>query len=105
MKLKFFLLSRVSAIIGSHKPHKKNFVGRNNEGKPIYAKAKTLSKDISLETLFEQCDLSTATKRQKQQAKESVEKILEHFQNFGLIKNFEFMKKNGKFHSVKIDWD
>ena len=42
LKLKFYLLERITAIIGSHEKHKPHIVGRNKDGKPKYKSAKKL---------------------------------------------------------------
>ena len=100
LKLKFFLLERITAIIGSHKKHKPHRVGKTKDGKPIYKRAKRLRKIITFEDIFVQCDLSDATGRQRQQARETIAKILDHFKACKLISEWHFEKKNGAFYSV-----
>ena len=100
MKLKFFMLERITAIIGSHKKHKAHIVGKQKGGGFIFKRATKLQKIITFEDIFEQCELANATKRQKQQARESIEKILEHFKAKNLISEWHFEKENGKFYSI-----
>ena len=100
IKLKFFLLERITAIIGSHKNHKPHIVGRKKDGKPIYKRAKKLQKIITFEDIFDQCELSDATKRQKQQTRETIKKVLEHFKDKKFISEWHFEKKNGVYYSI-----
>ena len=100
LKLKFFLLERITAIIGSHKKHKPHRVGKTKDGKPIYKRAKRLRKIITFEDIFVQCDLSDATGRQRQQARETIAKILDHFKACKLIAEWHFEKKDGAFYSI-----
>lgn len=103
LKIKFFLLERVIQIIGSNKPRGKRFCGRAKDGKPIYKNiTDPLPKIILLEKLFAQCDLSDATLRQQQQARETISKVLDHFKAQGLITNWNFEKKKGKSYSISL---
>lgn len=103
LKLKFFLLERITAIIGSHKKHKAHISGKKKDGGFIYKRATKLQKIITFEDIFEQCELSDATKRQQQQARETITHILEHFKTEKLISEWHFEKKNGRFHAVIFD--
>ena len=100
MKLKFFMLERITAIIGSHKKHKAHIVGKQKGGGFIFKRATKLQKIITFEDIFEQCELANATKRQQQQARETIEKTLVHFKAKNLISEWHFEKKNGKFYSI-----
>ena len=105
LKIKSFLLEQVIQIIGSHKTRGKRFCGRGKDGKPIYKKiTEPLPKIILLEKLFAQCDLSDATKRQKQQARETIAKILDHFKSEGKITAWHFEPKHGKFYSIHFEF-
>lgn len=100
LKLKFFLLERITAIIGSHKKRNPHIVGKKKGGGFIYKGATKLQKIITFEDIFEQCELTDATKRQKQQARETITKILNHFVSKNLISEWHFEKKNGAFYSI-----
>ena len=104
MKLKFFLLERTTAIIGSHKKHKAHIVGKKKEGGFIYKRTTRLQKIITFEDIFEQCELLDATKRQKQQARDTIEKILNHFLEQNFISKWNLEKKNGSFYSIHFDF-
>ena len=104
LKLKFFLLERTTAIIGSHKKHKAHIVGKKKGGGYIYKRATKLQKIITFEDIFDQCELSDATKRQKQQARETITKILEHFKDKNFISEWHFEKKNGAFYSIHFEY-
>ena len=100
LKLKFFLLERITAIIGSHKKHKSHRVGRTKDGKPIYKRAIELRKIITFEDIFEQCDLSDAPVNRKAEYRAVIAKILDHFKAKNYISEWHFEKKNGSFYSL-----
>ena len=100
LSLKFYLLERITAILGSHKPHKKHFCGKGKDGKLAFKSATKLQKIILLDALFEQCGLSDAVKWQKQEARNVIKKTLDHFQAQHLISEWHFEKKNGAFYSI-----
>ena len=102
LSLKSYLLRRVLQIVGSYDNHKKHFRGKSKDGKNIYRKARELEKTILLDTLFAQCGLSDATKRQQQQARETITKVMNHFKSEHLISDWYFEKVGGKFRAVKI---
>lgn len=100
-KIKSFLMRRIVEVVGSHQPHKKHFAGFTKDKKPIFKQATKLQKKILFEKLFKQCDLADATIRQQQQAREIIEKILEHFKAQKLITEWNFEKdKNGKYRAI-----
>ena len=100
--MKGYLLRRVLQIVGSHKPHKKHFAGKKKGGESKFKTVTKLQPIILFETLFEQCGLADATKRQQQQARETIKKILDHFKAENLISDWLFEKKNGKFFSIHL---
>lgn len=100
LKLKFFLLERTTAIIGSHKKRKAHIVGKKKGGGYIYKRAKQLHKIITFEDIFEQCELSDADNGKKRDARNTIEKILEHFKAQNFISEWHFEKKNGAFYSI-----
>jgi len=103
LKLKGYLLRRVLQIVGSRKPHKKHFAGKKKDGKPIHRQANKLADKILLDTIFEQCEISDADKWKKQDARNIISKIMNHFKEEGLISEWRFETKYGKFHAVKIE--
>lgn len=102
--MKIYLFYRVVSIVGSHKQHKKHFCGKDKDGKLKFKTANKLDGKILLDTLFDMCGLSNTTKRQHQQARETITKVLNHFQNKKLIKNWRFEKKNGAFRAIEINF-
>ena len=102
--MKIYLFYRVISIVGSHKQHKKHFCGKDKDGKLKFKTANKLDGKILFSTLFEKCGLSDATKRQQQQARETITKILNHFQSKKLIKNWRFEKANGAFRAIEINF-
>ena len=100
LKLKFYLLERITAIIGSHEKHKPHIVGRKRGGEPKYKSAKKLHQIMTFADIFEQCDLSDATGRQRQQARETIAKILDHFKACKLIAEWHFEKEHGAYYSI-----
>ena len=104
IKIKSYLLERVLTIIGSHKKHKAHIIGKNKDGKPIFKRSSKLRKVILLDSLFTQCELTDATKRQRQEFRIAISKILNFFQAKGVISEWHFEKKDGKFHSISFDW-
>ena len=61
-----------------------------------------LNSSILFETLYKNCGLADATKWQKQDARKEIEITLNSFKADGVIKNFEFEKRDGVYHSIKI---
>lgn len=104
LKLKFYLLERVTAIIGSHRKHKAHIVGKTSDGKPRFKRATKLQKIITFEDIFEQCELSGAEKNRKAEYRKVIEKILDHLKDKGLISEWTFTKQGGKFHSINFDF-
>lgn len=104
LALKGYLLRRILQIKGSHKPHKKHFCGRKKGGGVLTRQANELQNIILLETLFEQCGLSDADRGKKRDARNAIEKILNHFQDENLILNWEFEKQSGKFRAIRIEF-
>lgn len=100
LSLKFYLLERITAILGSHKPHKKHFCGKGKDGKLAFKSATKLQKIILMDALFEQRGLSDAPRNRKLEYRAAIAKILDHFQAQHLISEWHFEKKNGAFYSV-----
>lgn len=100
MKLKFFLLERITAIIGSHKKYKPHITGKKKGGGFNYKTVTKLREIITFEDIFEQCELLDADKWQKQDARNIIKKILEHFKEQDFITDWHFEKKNGAFYSI-----
>lgn len=104
LSVKGYLLRRIVQTIGSRQKHNAHIVGKKQGGGYIYKRAIELPKVIKLDTLFSQCGLSDATKRQQQQARETIAKILNHFMTKGLITEWQFTKKDGKFYSITFEF-
>ena len=100
LSLKGYLLRRILQIVGSHKPHKKHFDGKQKGGKISFRQSKKLEKTILLETLFEQCGLADAPKNRKAEYRNAITKIMNHFKEQNLISEWRFDKVNGKFRAI-----
>lgn len=105
LTIKGYLLRRVLQIVGSYGNHKKHFRGKSKDGKNIYRKARELEKTIVLDTLFAQCGLSDADNGKKRDARNTIEKIMNHFKAEKLISDWHFEKERGKFRAIKIEFE
>ena len=104
LKLKSFLFERIIQIVGSYKQRKKHFCGKNKDGKCLFKGVTKLSKTILFEKIFEQCELSDADRNRKSEYRKTISKIMDHFQKKGLISEWNFEKKDGKFYAILIDF-
>ena len=98
--VKGYLLRRILQVKGSYEPHKKHFCGKKQGGGFTFRKARELQKSILLDTLFEQCGLSDADKGKKRDIRNTISKIMDYFQNEGLISEWQFEKSEGKFRAI-----
>ena len=57
---------------------------------------------ITFNDLFKHCELTDANKWQKQDARKIVLSIMENLKTEGVIKSFEFTKKDSSYYSVSI---
>ena len=89
LKLKFYLLERILKIKGSHDPKRNKRVRK-------------LNNSILFETIYRQCGLADATRRQKQEARKNITQILDHFVSQNFIKNYEIVKQDSSFFSISI---
>ena len=64
--------------------------------------SKQLKPILTLEDIFKKCRIANATKRKKQDARETLDKFFSHLQTKGVIKSFEWTKKANKFYSIKF---
>jgi hypothetical protein len=86
--LKGYLLERILKIKGSLDSNHKRVQKLNNI--------------ILFDSIFSKCDLTDASKWQRQDFRKAISSILDHFITHNLIKSYEFTKKNGKFYSILI---
>ena len=100
-----YLLERILSIIGSHQPHKKHFIGKGKDGKSLFKQAKQLPKTILIETVFKQCRITNATDKQKHDARQTIEKVMEHFKTCGVISEWHSEKENAKICRLIFDWN
>jgi hypothetical protein len=84
------LLERILKIKGSHSSNSK--------------RVKPLNNSILFDYIFSKCDLADENRNRKAEYRNSISKILQHFVNLNLIFSFEFLKKDGKFYSIKINF-
>ena len=91
--LNHFLVRRTLEIKGSHDAHKAN------------PRIRPLHKTILFETMLRKCGMENATRRQRQQFKESAEKILKYEVELGVIKSYSFeYGGGGKVHSITLEF-
>lgn len=57
---------------------------------------------ILLETVYRNCGLADATRKQKWDARKVIDETLNHFKAEGVITNFTYERQNGSYHSIKI---
>ena len=80
----------------------KNYLLRRINLMQSAKRKKGLSPVILFETLYKNCGLADATKRQKQDARKEIEVTLNSFKADGVIQNFEFERQDGAYRSIKI---
>ena len=91
--LNHFLVRRTLEIKGSHEAHKAN------------PHIRPLHKTILFETMLKKCGMENATRRQRQQFKESAEKILKYEVELGVIKSYSFeYGGGGKVRSITLEF-
>ena len=91
--LNHYLARRTLEIKGSHDAHKSN------------PHIRPLRNSISFENLLKKCGMENASLRQKQQVKETVEKILSYEVELGVIKSFAFeFADRGKIRSIILEF-
>ena len=88
--LKGYLLERVLKIKGSLSSSRKRVQKLNNI--------------ILFDSIFSKCGLADEGRNRKAEFRAIISKILAHFTAHNLITSFEFVKKDGKFYSIKIDF-
>lgn len=103
LKIKFYLLERVTAIIGSHKKRKAHITGKKQCGGFDFKRATKLQTTILLDTLFEQCGLSDAPRNRKAEYRKIIAKIMNHFKAEKLISDWHFEQADGQFRAVKFE--
>ena len=79
--LKFYTIGRVLEIIGHN-----------------------LRPTITFDDVFQKCGLADGTKRQKQEARRTIETVLNHLKAEKIIDNFTFEREGGKFRAIKIQY-
>ena len=65
-------------------------------------KQRKQNSSILFKTLYEECGLADATKRQKQETRKVIGDILNSFKADGVIHNFEFEKQGRAYRNIKI---
>ena len=66
------------------------------------SRQKPMNRSIRFETLLTECGLADATKRQKQEARNAVIALLEHFKAEGVMRDFEIVKSGQVYRSITI---
>ena len=94
LKIKFYLFERITATLGSLKPHKKHFRGKKGGGF-YFKQAQELNPTILLDALFNQCELSDADKWQKQDVRKTITQVMNHFKAAQFIDDWNFEKGSG----------
>ena len=95
LKIKFYLFERITATLGSLKPHKKHFRGKKKGGGFYFKQAQELNPTILLDALFNQCELSDVNKWQKQDVRKTVAEVMNHFKAAQFIEDWKFEKGTG----------
>ena len=91
--LNHFLVRRTLEIKGSHEAHKAN------------PRIRPLHKTILFETMLKKCGMENATRRQRQQFKETAEKILNFLVDNSAIKSYSFETVGGgKLRSITLEF-
>lgn len=88
--LNHYLLRRTLSIKGSNE-----LAATNKHITP-------LCKVISFDDLYKQCGVDAKNKRQRQEVRETTEKILQFLVKNDVIADFRFVKKDGGFYSIEI---
>ena len=99
--LRNYIIEYVLSVIGSHS-HKKFITIGNGKNKRRFNRVTQLNQAILLNTLFAECGLLNLDKKQRHDAKESIEKIMQHLQNLSVINDWHFRKNGNAF--VAIDF-
>ena len=63
-----------------------------------------LNKIILFDTIFSQLEIDDGEKWKKQDCRQNIKKILDHFVYKNFIKSYQFTIKNGKFYSIEFDF-
>ena len=101
LKIKSYLLERVTSINGSQKPRKTHISGKKKGGGFNFKRTKKLKNSILMKTLREQCEISDADDKQ---AREIVAKVMDHFKKKGTIDGWNFENGvGGKTRAVKFE--
>lgn len=90
LAVKGCLLRRILSIKGSHDKKRGKHVSK-------------LSPVILFDSIFEQCELLDADRNRKSEYRNSIAKLLNHFQSLGLISKWHFEKKGNKFYSIHLE--
>ena len=61
-----------------------------------------MTPSITFADVFKHCDLTDATRKQRQDARNIILGVMENLKSEGIIKSFEFTKKGDTFYSVTI---
>ena len=99
--LRNYIIEYVLSVIGSHS-HKKFITIGNGKNKRRFNRVTQLNQAILLNTLFAECGLLNLDKKQRHDARESIEKIMQHLQNLNVINDWHFRKDGNAF--VAIDF-
>ena len=99
--LKNYIIEYVLSVIGS-RTHKKFITIGNGKNKRRINRITQLNETILLETLFAECGLQNLSKKQRQDARETAEKIMNHLQNLNVISDWHFRKNGTAFTAIEF---
>lgn len=63
-------------------------------------KHKNMEKTLTYEDIFKRCGLADANRRQRQQARKTIDDVMEHLKTEGVIQSFEKVKKGRTYYSI-----
>lgn len=61
-----------------------------------------MTPSITFADVFKHCDLPNATRKQRQDARKIVLELMENLKSKGIIKSFEFTKKDGSYYGISL---
>lgn len=69
------------------------------------AKSHNTTRTILFSTLLERCGLSDATRRQRQETRQTIKNVMKSLVNKGEIHSFQFVKEHGEFAKITFNFD
>ena len=99
--LKNYIIEYILSVIGS-RTHKKFITVGNGRNKRRINRVTQLNQAILLNTLFAECGLQNLSKKQGQDARKAIEKIMNHLKNLNVISDWQFRKNGNAFVAIEF---